>query len=167
MIEVLLVVAILAITASVALPTLSSADSKYLDIAANDLAQAIRFARSEAIRTGQPHGINLDESDTRFRLYVYTSSAEYIVRNPLDKSLYQLNFGTGDSRVAIAQKAIKFQGLSVNYQSYIVFAGGTGVPVSGSAGSPKTLESAEFVLQHGVDQRKVQVAPVSARVTVL
>lgn len=166
LVEVLVVVAIMAITASVALPTLSSADAKYLDITANDFAQAIRFARSESIRTGQGHGVNLDQSDSRFRVYIYTTAIDYSVRNPIYKSLYQLDFGLGHQRVVIAGKAIKFQGLSENYQSYIAFAGTTGIPVSSSVGTPRMLENAEFVLQYGVDQRIVRVAPTSGRVTV-
>ncbi len=159
-------IAILSVAATIAIPTFSSAEAKYLDIAANDLAQAIRFARSEAIRTNVPHGINLDSSDTRLRLYSYSGTASYTVYHPIDSQLYEINYESLRNPVSVASKAIKFQDLSINFQSNISFAAGSGVPGSSSAGSSKVLEYADFVLEYGVHQRTVSLSAMGGRVTV-
>jgi type II secretion system protein H len=51
--EILVVVAIAAIIARVALPLLSSQDSKKLEVAAQEIGNALRFAVNEARRTGR------------------------------------------------------------------------------------------------------------------
>ncbi len=166
LIEALIVVVILAAVASVAVPTFSSAEAKYLDRAANDLVQAIRFARSEAIRTGTAHGIYLDANDTRLRVYIYNGTEEYSVYHPVDRLRFQIDFESTANPVVIAAKSIKFLDLSLNNQSNISFAGGSGVPGSSSVGFNKVLEYADFVLQYGVHQLTVSLSSMSGRVTV-
>ncbi len=166
LIEILLVIAILGIVASVAVPTISAAKLKQLDMASMELAHAIRFARSEAIRTNQAHGIHLDSADTRLRVYVYTTSPEYTVYHPINKNLYQIDFDAVSNPVSIGSKSIKFAGTSLNFQSYIFFEAGTGVPGSSGVGANKMLETADFVLQYHGHERTVSLLPMSGKVTV-
>ena len=49
--ELLIVLTILGVAAAVAIPSLSSSNPQTLDLAAEEFANAMRFARSEALRT--------------------------------------------------------------------------------------------------------------------
>jgi prepilin-type N-terminal cleavage/methylation domain-containing protein len=71
--EILVVVAIAAIIARVALPLLSSQDSKKLEVAAQETGNALRFAVNEARRTGSY--ILVDARTTAGRLKVVKSDA--------------------------------------------------------------------------------------------
>ena len=71
--EILVVVAITAIIAGVALPLLSSQDSKKLEVAAQETGNALRFAVNEARRTGSY--ILVDAKTAPGRLKVVTSNA--------------------------------------------------------------------------------------------
>ena len=53
LIELVMVIAILAIIAAVVVPSLSYSDASKLAVAAEQVGNALRFARSEAMRTGQ------------------------------------------------------------------------------------------------------------------
>ena len=60
LVELLVVIAILGIAAVVAIPEFfSSSNPHTLDLAAEEVANAIRFARSEAIRLDKPHGFRV------------------------------------------------------------------------------------------------------------
>ena len=71
--EILVVVAILAVIAGVALPLLSSQDSKKLEVAAQETGNALRFAVSEARRTGSP--VLVDAKTSSGHLKVVKSDA--------------------------------------------------------------------------------------------
>jgi prepilin-type N-terminal cleavage/methylation domain-containing protein len=71
--ELLVVVAITAVIAGVALPLLSSQDSKKLEVAAQETGNALRFAVNEARRTGGY--ILVDAKTTAGRLKVVNSDA--------------------------------------------------------------------------------------------
>ena len=53
LVEVLVVVSILGISSTVMMPDLASTQITQLEVAANEVADAIEFARSEASRTGR------------------------------------------------------------------------------------------------------------------
>lgn len=71
--EILVVVAIVAILVGVAVPFLSSQDSKKLEVAAQETGNALRFAVNEARRTGSY--ILVDAKTTAGRLKVVKSDA--------------------------------------------------------------------------------------------
>ena len=62
LLEVLIVVTITGLVASLALPSLSTGDTTKIDLAATEVATAIRFARSEALRTGEGHGLTVSQA---------------------------------------------------------------------------------------------------------
>ena len=68
LLELTLVSAILGVIAVAALPNLASSDPSRLDLAALQVADAMRYARSEAIRTGVPHGFRQEISQKRIRV---------------------------------------------------------------------------------------------------
>lgn len=73
LVEMLVTVAILAVVAAVAVPLLSSGDSKRLDVAAEETANLLRFAMSEARRTGGY--VLVDGKTTSGKLAIYNSNA--------------------------------------------------------------------------------------------
>lgn len=71
--EMLVTVAILGVVAAVAIPLLSSGDSTKLDVAAEETANLLRFAMSEARRTGGY--VLVDGKTTAGQLALYNSSS--------------------------------------------------------------------------------------------
>ena len=95
LVELLVVIAIIGVVAVVATPFLSSADPYRLDLAAEEFAEAMRFARSEAMRTGEPHGFRQASANKRIRVFRPDTSASpwtlnYDVYHPVSKQLYDL-----------------------------------------------------------------------------
>lgn len=99
LIELLIVITILGIVATVAVPDISTTNINQLELAAEETAEAMRYARSEAIRTGEPHGFNLQPSVKRIRVFRLDTSSlpwdqVYDVRHPISKKLYDVDFNT-------------------------------------------------------------------------
>ena len=100
LVEVLVVVVILGVVAAALLATHGSVDAEQtLEAAAAEVAAALRFARSEAIRSGEPHGVEASTSTQLVRVYRLDTSASppvpvYSVRHPVDKKLYHLDFSS-------------------------------------------------------------------------
>ncbi|MDJ0747862.1 MAG: prepilin-type N-terminal cleavage/methylation domain-containing protein [Woeseiaceae bacterium] len=97
LIELVVVICVIAIIAVIAYPALPTDDSRELDTAAAEFAAAIRFARSESIRTGEPHGFRFLTNQYRIRVFRTDTSASpwtwiWDVYHPIDKSLYDYTF---------------------------------------------------------------------------
>ena len=93
--EILAVVLVLSLAAAVAIPNLSATDPHKLDLAVSEFADAIRFARAEAIRTGEPHGFRRQSTQRRIRVFSIDQSATpwvpvYDVRHPISKKIYDV-----------------------------------------------------------------------------
>jgi Tfp pilus assembly protein FimT len=166
-IEVISVVVILGILAAVAIPNLSSVDHKKLDLAAEEVAQAIRFARIESIRTAVSHGVIFNTSSDNAKVYRLLSVLPtYDVYHPVSKKIFILNLRT-DAATA-----------GVELQSYGIYYGGSGInnPYLGFStdGNPKfsffgtdyMLDSATVTLSYAGQTRVIKVAPMTGRVIV-
>lgn len=99
LLEVLIVVAILGIAAVVAIPESSSSRVYQLDLAADEIAQTLRFARDESMRTGRTYGVHLNPAYRRLRVFesdfgTTPATAVYDVYDPVTKNLYTLDFDT-------------------------------------------------------------------------
>jgi prepilin-type N-terminal cleavage/methylation domain-containing protein len=93
--ELLVAVSILGIVAIAAVPNLSSTTPHKLDLAAEEIAGAIRFARSEALRLGQPYGFLQPSGVRRIRLFssdtVTTPPPQvFDVYHPVSRKLYDI-----------------------------------------------------------------------------
>ena len=96
-IEILAVVALLGLTATIVIPSTSPGESIKLDLVANEIANAMRFARSEAMRTGSTIGFQHQTSANRIRVFsidIDSSPATitYDVYHPVDKQKYIRQF---------------------------------------------------------------------------
>jgi len=132
LIELTIVTAILGITALAVIPNYSSTDPLQLESSATMVAEALRFARSESIRTGLPYGFEIQASQKRIRLFHADTSVEpptpvYDVYQPLSKKLYDIQFN--DEAFAKADTLTA----TLNYQQTcdkptLVMFDGSGVP---------------------------------------
>ncbi|MDJ0911357.1 MAG: prepilin-type N-terminal cleavage/methylation domain-containing protein [Woeseiaceae bacterium] len=97
LIELIIVVVVLVLIASIAVPSFTSSDTEELDLTAAEFAAAIRFARSESIRTGEPHGFRFLVNQYRIRVFTVDASASpwtwvFDVYHPVDKDLFDYTF---------------------------------------------------------------------------
>ncbi len=69
LVELVLVIALIAAAAAVALPSTAAAGQARVDAAASEVAQAVRFAQSEAIRTGVVRVVSLDPTSSHVRVF--------------------------------------------------------------------------------------------------
>ena len=95
--ELVIVVTILAVVAAIAVPNASTGPDRRLDLVAQQFADAIRFARTEAIRTGEPHGFRFLTNQYRIRVFSADTSGSpwtwvWDVYQPVDKQLYDYTF---------------------------------------------------------------------------
>jgi len=98
LLEMIIVVAIIAFAATVAVPSTSSTHLHRLDLAGSDVADAFRFAREEARRTGFVHGVSADVSNELVRVFRLDEGPNpnlkiYDVRHPVTKQIYRVQIG--------------------------------------------------------------------------
>ena len=171
LLELLVVVAILAIVGLALLRGIPADQGRHkLDLAAQEVAAALRFAHSEAIRTGEYYGARIGAGDERVRVYRLDTSSppppveDYSVTHPVDKKLYDLQLGAAPmtSGVEVFASAFLFDGSALPLES--VAFDSTGAPVSPLDLS--LLNAGAAVLQHGSQTQQVAVAAMTGRVTV-
>jgi len=166
-IEVMVVVVILAIVATVTLPNLSSVDPKKLDLAASEIAESLRFARIEAMRTGTNHGVTFSTLSNNVKVYRFPSLFPiYDIYHPVDKKLYTLNLKTDaiTEGVELQSYDIYFSNSSLT-TSYIGF-NAYGNPKSSFFGTDYMLDSANITISYAGQTRIINVSPMTGRVTV-
>ncbi len=167
--ELLAVVTILGILAAVAIPDLSTSDPTRLDFAAEELAQAMRYARSEAIRSGEPHGFRQQSRAKRIRVFRPDTSAspwtlKYDVYHPVSKQLYDVDLDTHSFARAdnLSHKRV-YRG-TCNTKANVYFDS-SGIP---RCFDPETvlLERYEVTLTLGDHTRVVSLHRLTGRVSI-
>lgn len=166
--EMLIVVAVLAALASAAVPLLSATDSQRVELAATQLVQALRFARSEAQHTSVPHGVRIDaaaETVQVFRLNtgVVPPVRDFMIHHPVHRGLFVLNYRTDHvtAGVEIAAVTSSFGAACSEFRDLVFDQRGTPL-----CSNPVTvgLTSATVDLSDGRTTRRVTVAGVTGRV---
>jgi type II secretion system protein H len=94
LIELVITVTIIAVIAAIAVPAFSSDPDEQLQLAAQEFAAAMRFARSESMRTGDPHGFRQESNGKRIRVFRLDEATNppglvYDVYHPVEKQLYE------------------------------------------------------------------------------
>ena len=169
LVELLIVISILGIAASVAIPDISTTNPGKIDLAAEEFAQAMRFARSEAIRTGQPHGFSQQSSVKRIRVFRTDTGTSpwsmiYDVYHPLSKHLYDIQLNTHPFALADnLDRVVSFKG-TCNVTDNIYFDS-NGIP---RCADPETILLQQFDLTFtlGNHTRVVTLHGITGRVTV-
>ncbi len=167
--EMLIVVGLLGLIAAAAMPAFNRDDEATLDQAAARVSSAFRFAHAEAVRTGQTHGVDADQSAQFVKVYRLDDSLDpavvvYDVYDPVTKQLYDLRFG-GSSEPAISSIYFKFVN-SLSVHQYLEFAATTGVPRHNDIGTIRMLETGYIRLSHEGMTRTITISPMTGRVTV-
>lgn len=98
LLEILIVVGILAMAAAAAVPSTSPTHQHKLGLAGSEVADAFRFAREEARRTGVVHGVSTDISKNFVGVFRLDEGPNpnlkiYDVRHPVTKQLYAIQIG--------------------------------------------------------------------------
>jgi type II secretion system protein H len=168
-IEIMIVVVILGIIAAVVIPNLSSADPGKLDLAAQEFANAMRFARSEAIRVGEPRGFRQQSSQKRIRVFQPDTSTSpwtlnYDVYHPISKKLYDIQLDSHPFAAADTLSRNSVYRGTCNNQGNIYFDS-NGTPW---CADPETalLKQFEVTLTLSSHSRIVTLHPITGRVTV-
>jgi len=178
-IEMLAVVAILAVSAALAIPRADIQTSLAADAAAGEIARAVRFAQREAVRTGTYQSIVIDSASQMLRVYQPASSGSgTTATHPVDKRDYLINFSNdGLPQATIVSSVFKYQSGAV--LNGAIF-GPDGVPVDiaptkllglpigfllGTKEISPLKEDAQITIRYGSVERVVRVAPVTGRVS--
>ena len=168
LLEMMIVVFILSLIAAVAIPNLSVTETYKLDIAARKIVEATRFARAEAIRTGNVHGITFSNTGDNAKVYqLISGTPTYNIYHPVDKKLYTFNLKTDP-----ATTGVEVQSYSIEYEDV---SGNKNLVDFNSYGNPKYFESgsdhmlsatATITLSYAGQTRVISVSPMTGRVTV-
>jgi prepilin-type N-terminal cleavage/methylation domain-containing protein len=169
LVELLVVVSILGVVALVAIPDFSSSNPQTLDLAAEEFANAMRFARSEAIRTGEPRGFRLPADKERIRVFrpdTGTSpwTLNFDVYHPISKQLYDIRLNTHPFAYADSiDRTFNYQA-SCNQPGNVYFDR-NGIP---RCTNPETvfLEQLNLTLTLGAHTRNITLHGITGRVTV-
>lgn len=171
--ELLAVVIILGIAASVAIPDISTTNPNKLDLAAEGVAQAIRYARSESLRTGEIHGVQISQNTQRVVAYkadLTTSpvSMDYVLYHPVSKQKFDYDVDTGvmTNGVSITNTQDPFRYATGRRKNLLFDSTGVPIWIVNSTSSTYILQDGTVQLSYQGDDRTVTVAQVTGRVTV-
>jgi len=169
LVELLVVVAIIGVVAVVATPFLSSADPQKLDYAASEFASAIRFARSEAMRTGNPTGFWQSSANKRIRVFRPDTGTSpwtpvYDVYHPVSRQLYDIDLDDHPLAAADDLSHVRIYRGTCNTERNVYFDD-NGTPW---CADPETvlLEQYAITFTLGGYSRVVTLDSISGRVTV-
>jgi prepilin-type N-terminal cleavage/methylation domain-containing protein len=174
LLELSIVVLILGIMAVVVIPDSAPTNQQKLDLAANQIAQALRFAQGEALRTGEHHGVTISQvtqtiTVIKWDLTTDPVSTELVPYHPVSKQSFafdadQMSLAAG---VSIINSSDIFNYITIGRRRSLIFdPQGVPVWVLGSDDSAYRLLDGVVQLSNGNNQREVTVAPLTGRVTV-
>jgi prepilin-type N-terminal cleavage/methylation domain-containing protein len=135
--EMLAVCAVLVIVAATAIPSATPLAASRADAAAGEVATALRFAREDAIRSGDYRMFSCEQSANRIRVYALTVTGPNIgesnvaVLHPVLRQPYTLLLANrpGSTGMTITNCSFVFVG---NTSATTVAFDGTGSPVRGT-----------------------------------
>lgn len=169
LVELLVVITILGVVAVMAIPDFRSGEPAQLDLAADEFAEAMRFARSEAIRLGIPRGFRQQSSQKRIRVFRPDTGASpwalnYDVYHPLSKHLYDIQLDTHPFAAADALSSNRVYRGTCNAPGKVYFDS-NGTPW---CADPETvlLEQFDITLTLGAYSRVITLQGITGRVTV-
>lgn len=174
LLELSIVVLILGIMAIVVIPDAAPTSQQKLDLVANQIAQAIRFAHSEALRSGQHYGVSISQVTQTITVIKWDMSTdpvttELVPYHPVNKQGFVFD-ADGISLapgVSITNSSDIFNYLTIGRRPSLIFdPQGVPVWVLGSDDSVYRLLDGNVQLSNGQNQRNIAVAPLTGRVTV-
>lgn len=165
--EIVVVLLLLGIAATILLGT-GDRGERRLDVAAGEVAAALRFARQESLRTGDVYGVRIEPPERRVRVFradtgTTPATPVYDVYDPVSKKLWDVDFDDfGPARGVTLTLSASWQGVC-NWPEFVEFRSG-GTPVCRDPLSV-FLESADVELGFGDRSRTVTLHGFTGRVT--
>ena len=128
LLEISIVVLILGIMAIVVIPDSSPTSQQKLDLAANQIAQALRFAHREALRTGEHHGVTISQvtqtiTVQKWDLTTDPVSTELVPYHPVNKQGFVFDADTMSLApgVSIINSSDIFNYLTIGRRRSLIF----------------------------------------------
>lgn len=169
LLELVVVTSLIAILAAIALPGLNPQRDEALELAAETVAEAIRFAQAEAARTGITHILVIDRdleevSIGTADLSGATAVAVTAAIHPISKQPYRLVLPDqpGMGGVDVTDRAFDYP--SGGRQEAVLFDP-RGLPFMKASDETQLLTLGEVELELNGRRRSVFVAPFTGRVT--
>ena len=174
----LVVIAVIGVTAAIALPRAAPLSPGVADAVASDITQAIRFAPREAVRTGRYQHVSVDPATQSLRVYEPNNPTGITATlHPVDKRPYQISFaGNTMPRATIVSSVFKYDGGPTgNFVSF----GPDGAPayvdpnlltqslfslLVGAKDIDPLKEEGKITIRYANQERVVRVAIVTGRV---
>lgn len=168
LVELLIVCAVLAIAAAVALPSVQPAAEFRADAAAEQIVQAVRFARQEAMRSGALRMVGCDQTANQLSVYVPDTNGAPVtmLQDPLRKTDYVVVPGRAIAGSGFSLTSCNFVFADGSSASMLAFdAGGNPVRGTGDASKQaKPMTSGAIAVGGGSVTRTIAVG-VTGRVT--
>jgi prepilin-type N-terminal cleavage/methylation domain-containing protein len=167
--ELVIVAVLVVVFTAAALPGLRPSQQAKLDLATAQVADAIRFARDEAIRTGDPVYVELDWNTDRLLiaeadLSGATVAAGATLRHPIDMKRLDIIVSSAATTSGVEIMNDPFDYPLGGRQPSVVFDG-QGLPFRKAGGSYQRMTLGEIDLVLGDTQRTIFLAPITGRVT--
>jgi len=151
LVEILIVIVILAITAMMAVPMIGSADTMQIRSAANVIAADLEYAKSMAISRQKNYSVEFDVSHESYS--IKESDTGDVISHPVKKGFkYIVNFSSDSRLNKVDITQVDFDGSSVIQFNYL------GSPYNGS-GNP--LNAGNITLQAGETTSLITIEPVT------
>lgn len=172
--EMLVATAVMALTASIAIPNAAPLVAINKDATTTEIIRAIRFAQREAIRTGAWHTVRIDTTTQTLRVYRMTMSGTVSedtsipVLHPIDKRKYDQAFGAGSNAPGtIALVDFDYEsGGNTNLNTLSFGPDGTpGLLTGRKAGDVKSMQAGKVSIRYGSQQRDLAIDVVTGRVS--
>ena len=166
--ELLIVIGVLGVVAAIAWPGRATDTERRLGAASDAITDALRFARSESLRTGIPHGAKITVADERVRVFWVDDGPVppvkvFDVLHPLDRNLYDrivpdLPFSSGAD---ITVSSFWYAAIPPVERKAITFTG-EGLPVSTHL--DKSLTSGTVMVRVDGVTRTITVDALTGRI---
>lgn len=169
LVELVLVLVIVSALATVVVPALAPGQSIKLDLVATEIADAMRFARVEALRLGVARGFRQESTTKRVRVFSMDTlnspaTLVYDIYHPIDKQLYDRSF---------EEQPFAFTGDMNHTQTYRgtcdtpenIFFDAGGIPWCADPDNV-LLDRFDVTLTLGADSRVITLHGITGRVTI-
>ncbi len=158
MIELMVVLAIIAIAAAIVVPMASSGGTMQLRAGVTMLAADLEYAKSMAISRGQRYSVVFNSSTESYQIVDENGAT---IGHPIKKgSLYVVDFRNDGRLSNVEIVSANFDGVSTVGFDYL------GIPYSVSASPAALLNAGVITLRAGSTTRTVSVEPVTGYITV-
>ena len=175
LLELTIVVLIIGIMAAAVIPSFFSATDQYkLDLVAEEIAQALRFAQNESRRTGKHYGATISQTTQTITVKKWDVTAdpvttELVPYHPVSKKSFVFDadgFSLAPG-VSISNSSDVFLYDSIGRRSSLIFdPEGYPVWIMNAGVNVYRLLDGSVALSDGDNTRNVLIAPITGRVTV-